>query len=78
MQRIPSLRTRLTRVFKRKVKRATGAAHSSNRGDVTLEVAASALEVVSAVTDGLSVPGLKGTIQVAAMVLKLAQVSSSY
>lgn len=75
MQRIPNLRRRLARVFKKKLSPATQMTSNSGSGDVALDLAGTALEITSAFTDGLNVPGLKGVIAVATMVLKLAQVS---
>lgn len=74
MQRTPSTHTRLPRLFKKKSKRTTQEAPGSSSGDAALEFAGTALEVTAAVVDGLNVPGLKGAIQGASAVLKLAQV----
>lgn len=80
MQRIPTIRTRLTRVFKgtkHHKPRISGSA-TGNGADTALDVAQLALKVTSAFVDGVNVPFLKGAVDTASMIVGLVQVSVLY
>lgn len=76
MQLVPKIGRRVRAVLKFKSRRNPGTEQGSRSEaeGVGLDVARVALKVTSGFIDGLNIPGLKGTIDAAVMILELVQV----
>ncbi|KIP09394.1 hypothetical protein PHLGIDRAFT_116346 [Phlebiopsis gigantea 11061_1 CR5-6] len=77
MQRIPTVRTQLKRMFKAPRIINSVSKRSHEHVDTGLDVAQLALNVTSGFVDGVNVPGLKGALEAATVIIEMIQTTRS-